>query len=71
MGSKVVLLLLGTFAAAAHAYTYTSWHECSAQAVYGGIYGAEVLANLSDFRSGLLGQVWQSFDPTVPYPQVG
>jgi hypothetical protein len=69
MGIKVVLLLLAA-TATAHAYTYTSWHECSAQAVYGGIYGAEVLSNLSDFRSGLLSQVWKSFDPTVPYAKV-
>lgn len=57
-------------AAPAAAYTYTSWHECSAQAVYGGIYGAEVLGNLSDFKSGLLSHVWKSFDPTVPYAEV-
>jgi len=66
----LVLLAAASLAAPAAAYTYTSWHECSAQAVYGGIYGAEVLGNLSDFKSGLLSQVWQSFDPAVPYAEV-
>jgi hypothetical protein len=52
------------------ASTYGNWHECSAQAVYGGMYGAELLANLSSFKSGLLGHVWRTFDPEVPAPQV-
>ena len=64
------LLLTAALVAPSLAYTYTSWHECSAQAVYGGIYGAEVLGNLSDFKSGLLSHVWKSFDPDVPYAQV-
>lgn len=66
----LLLLQLLIVLQAASAYTYTSWHECSAQAVYGGIYGAEVLGNLSDFRSSLLSQVWKSFDPDVPYAEV-
>lgn len=66
----LLLVLLALAQKAAEAYTYTSWHECSAQAVYGGSYGAEVLGNLSDFRSNLLSKVWQSFDPTVPYLEV-
>lgn len=64
------LLIAATAVLHAHAYTYTSWHECSAQAVYGGIYGAEVLGNLSDFKSNLLTHVWQTFDPEVPAAQV-
>lgn len=66
----LLLVLLAVAQKAAEATTYTSWHECSAQAVYGGAYGAEVLGNLSDFRSNLLSKVWQSFDPTVPYLEV-
>lgn len=59
-------ILLGPAAAS----TYGSWHECSAQAVYGGWYGAELLTNLTSFKSNLLSHVWSSFDPTVPYPEV-
>jgi hypothetical protein len=69
-GQLLLLLQLLIALQAASAYTYTSWHECSAQAVYGGMYGAEVLGNLSDFRSNLLGHVWKSFDPHVTYAEV-
>lgn len=34
---------------------------------YGGLYGAELLANLTSFKSRLLSHVWTSFDPSVPY----
>lgn len=66
----VLLLSLAAFTTTASAYSYASWHECGSQAVYGGAYGAEVMANLSDFKSSLLSHVWSSFDPAVPAIQV-
>lgn len=66
----VLLLSVAAFFSTASAYSYASWHECGSQAVYGGAYGAEVMANLSDFKSSLLSHVWSSFDPSVPAVQV-
>eukprot|EP00879_Flechtneria_rotunda_P001331 GHRR01001481.1.p1 GENE.GHRR01001481.1~~GHRR01001481.1.p1 ORF type:complete len:390 (+),score=80.39 GHRR01001481.1:272-1441(+) len=48
---------------------YNAWHECNSQAVYGGLYGAETLSNLTYFRSNLLSHIWASFDPSVPFLQ--
>lgn len=63
-------LLVFTTLALVYSYTYTSYDECSAQGVYDGVYGADLVANLTDFRSNLLSHVFKSFDPTEPYPQV-
>jgi hypothetical protein len=30
------------------------WHECTSQSLYGGLYGYNAVANLTEFRSGLL-----------------
>lgn len=48
---------------------YSHWRECSSQGIYGGLYGAQLSANLTDFRSNLLSHIWSSFDPSVPYLQ--
>jgi hypothetical protein len=39
------------------------WQECSTQGAFIGMYGSQALANLTAFRSNLLSNVWQSYNP--------
>jgi hypothetical protein len=67
------LLLLALTAAAYYTTSksnavafHTLQHACVSQSVYDGAYGAEAVANLSNFRSGLLSTVVDEFDSTNP-----
>jgi hypothetical protein len=69
--SRVVVLLLVALTAAAAFAAFRStasgqshilWSVTRSRAVYGGRYGTEVIANLSDFKSGLLSTVLDAFD---------
>jgi hypothetical protein len=51
-------------------HTHIAWHVSRAHAVFDGVYGAEVVANLSDFRSGLLSTVLDAFDKNKPQTEV-
>lgn len=53
-GAAAPVLLAVALAAAAWPRAGAAWHQCSAQAVYGGAYGYQALANLTEFRLGLL-----------------
>lgn len=47
----VALLMLVCCAHVARALpALHAWRECSSQAVFGGMYGAQALANLTEFR---------------------
>ncbi|KAF6251797.1 methyltransferase domain-containing protein [Scenedesmus sp. NREL 46B-D3] len=53
---SLLALLLGPMMAAA------AWHECNSQGAFPGLYGSQVLANLTVFRSDLLSKVYPSFN---------
>eukprot|EP00882_Tetradesmus_deserticola_P030001 GHRQ01033652.1.p1 GENE.GHRQ01033652.1~~GHRQ01033652.1.p1 ORF type:complete len:109 (+),score=28.79 GHRQ01033652.1:570-896(+) len=55
----LLLLLLQPFSQQVHA----QWQECSSQGAFVGMYGSQTLANLTAFRSNLLGNIWKSYDP--------
>jgi hypothetical protein len=47
-------LFFAVAAAAAVAPAVGAWHQCAAQSAFGGAYGFQAIANLSDFRTGLI-----------------
>lgn len=44
-------------------HAQAQWQHCSTQGAFIGMYGNQALANLTIFRSNLLGNVWQSYNP--------
>lgn len=54
----LLLVLLLLLLAAAALPRAAAWHQCSAQGVFGGLYGYQAVANLSDFRAGLIADIW-------------
>ncbi|GBG00334.1 hypothetical protein Rsub_13104 [Raphidocelis subcapitata] len=65
MARTAVLPFALALAALAPALARAGWHQCGAQAAFSGPYGYHALANLSDFRSGLISAVW----PFVTSPE--
>ncbi|KAI8477200.1 MAG: methyltransferase domain-containing protein [Monoraphidium minutum] len=77
---RAALPLLALLLAAAVGRAAAMWHQCGAQAAHGGPYGNQAMANLSDFRMGLISSLWpytidvsreltgwQRYDPFNPF----